>query len=328
MTAYYDLEMPHEIYYDSVEAVPLKKIIRSLQGLDKSLKGLPYALQSLLSSSIQGLSVKLESVETGSEYIRFWSRLRFKTDKDLDEFIYKFGQEHPRIVRLIDIVFAAFILFVGYKALFQTGQPTTHIEANNSVVVVAGANISGLSEEAFAQTIEKTIQANPELKQAYMDLIAPAKNAPGTSIQFGTDDAPITLTANSIGEMPSKILQISSLQEIDYTNVLLDIRATDLDYRSKGWSAMAGGLEKRLPATLYPHIEPSALTGTIYADVGVLYKPDPADGARLVPTNLIIKKLNLRDQYPSVQVVRSYVENKEYDEASTVDDHKPQPSLF
>ncbi|WP_203144774.1 hypothetical protein [Alcaligenes faecalis] len=326
MSITYNLEQPNIIYYDCADPVALKDVIRSLKGLDGALKALPPAINQLLNLNLDGIQFRLEAVETGSELIRFWTRLRFRNDEERDAFIYQFGQKHPKLVKLIDFALAAFVAVTAYKMAAGTDQPTTKIEAANSVIITAGRDISGLSEVDVKEIIENTIKENPGLYKSSLDLLAPARPDSSTSISFGDGASPIVIPAAAIAEVPLSPPPLDIRQEIDYQNVLLDIRATDLDYRSKGWSALAAGFDKRLAVTLYPHINTSSLKGATYANISILYKIDPHDESRMIPANIVIKSMG--DSTQPAQAIKPFIANTTYDPPSTIADHVQQKKLF
>lgn len=230
------------------------------------------------------------------------------------------------IRRLINISILAIILLVAYRSLLQSDRPTVNINATNSVVIAAGADISGTSPEAFQAAIDSAVKANPKTTTGVTNFLAPSRHDPEASIEFGRGEG-VILGPDAIAEIPLQLPGPDDFIEREFTNVLLDIRATDLDYRNKGWSVLAAGFEKRLPATIYPHIEPTQLVGTVYANVGVLYKQDPDNPEKLLPTNIIIKSLGSRLK-PAATISAFVMSDEQAGSPTTIEDHSGQQKLL
>lgn len=321
-----ELGFRQDIYYDCKNPIPVKDVIRSLQGLDAITNALPEALNKLLHIEIKDIEIALESVEIDSEWIKYLAFLNFESAEDEERFFRKFGKKHPMIRRLINISILAILLLVVYRSLLQSDRPAVNVHATNSIVIAAGADIAGISPEAFQSAIESAVKSNPKTTNGVTNFLAPTRNDPESSIEFGRSEG-VILGPEAIAEIPLQLLGPDEFVEREFTNVLLDIRATDLDYRNKGWSVLAAGFEKRLPATIYPHIEPAQLVGTVYANVGVLYKQDPESLEKLLPTNIIIKSLGSRSKPPAT-ISAFVISNEQIDVPTTIEDHSGQQKLF
>lgn len=321
-----ELGFRQDIYYDCKNSVPIRDVIRSLQGLDAIASALPEALSRLLQVEIKAVEIVLDTIEIDSEWIKYLAQLNFGSAEEEERFFREFGKKHPMIRRLINISILAIILLVAYRSLLQSDRPTVNINATNSVVIAAGADISGTSPEAFQAAIDSAVKANPKTTTGVTNFLAPSRHDPEASIEFGRGEG-VILGPDAIAEIPLQLPGPDDFIEREFTNVLLDIRATDLDYRNKGWSVLAAGFEKRLPATIYPHIEPTQLVGTVYANVGVLYKQDPDNPEKLLPTNIIIKSLGSRLK-PAATISAFVMSDEQAGSPTTIEDHSGQQKLL
>lgn len=315
-----------DIYYNCKNPVPIKDVIRSLQGIEAVAASLPEALNNILEANIAGISLELESVDIGTEWLKYVAWLNFESAEDEENFFRRFGKKHPMIRNLINIAILALILAAVYRSLVHSNGTAVQIDATNSVVIAAGADLVGVMPKEFQEAINEAVKANPKVMKGAANLLAPARNDPESSVYFGRYDG-VRLGPEAIAEAPLQLIDPGEFIEKDYKNVLIDIRATDLDFRTKGWSVLAAGLDKRLPSTIYPHIDRSTLKGSLYANLGVLYKRDSEDPSRLVPSNIIIKSIGSSNL--PVGIVRSFIGGQEeFEPASTIDDHNHQQRLF
>lgn len=315
-----------DIYYDFNNIAPLKDIIRSLQGLEVITDALPHALNGLLGSKISSVTIELKSIELGSEWLKYLAFLNFESKEDEERFFRQFGKKHKTMSRILSIAIFALVMAIIYKSLTASNGPSVNIHATNSTVIAAGADLIGITPKKFQEAVEATAESSPKLAKGSQDFLAPIRNDPEASIKFGRADG-LTLDQKTISEIPLEFSRAQDYFEKDFSNVLIDIRATDLDYRNKGWSVFAAGLDKRLPASVYPHLDPAQLKDAAYANLGVLYKRDPSNPKKMFPTNIIIKSLGSKSL--PVGTVSPFLASEDFiDEASTVDDHASQQRLF
>lgn len=321
-----ELVFHQDIYYDFSNAAPLKDIIRSLQGLEAITAALPHALNELLDANISSITIELKSVELNSEWLKYLAFLNFESKEDEERFFRQFGKKHKIMSRVLSVAVFALIIVTIYKSLTASDGPSVNIHATNSTVIAAGADLINITPKEFQEAIESAVESNPKLIKGSENFLAPIRNDTEASIKFGRDDG-LTLDPKTISEIPLKFSSPQDYFEKDFSNVLIDIRATDLDYRNKGWSVFAAGLDRRLPASVYPHLDPSRLKDAAYANLGVLYKRDPSNPSKMLPTNIIIKSLGSKNL--PVGTVSPFLASEDFtNEASKIDDHADQQRLF
>lgn len=321
------LGFEQEIYYDCSNQVSIKEVIRSLKGLETIAAVLPQALKELLQADSLNVALELQSISLGSEKLDYLIALNFENDEDAKNFLYKFGKKHPVIKQVINITVVALILGSVYIALSASDKPTTNIQATNSNVVVVGADLLNMSPSKFQEIIHETVQKNPQTTKGVLDLLAPSRNDNKSSIHFGDGIEKLSLEPDLLTEVPLSLPRPVEYLEKDYQNVMIEIRAIDLDHRTKGWSVLVAGLKKRLPAIIYPVLDPDTIKDARYANLSVIYKIDPSDDRRLMPTNIVIKGIGNPDLPTST--VREFIAISEQPVVdSKTDDDSAQMQLF
>ena len=104
-----ELGFRQDIYYDCKNSVPIRDVIRSLQGLDAIASALPEALSRLLQVEIKAVEIVLDTIEIDSEWIKYLAQLNFGSAEEEERFFREFGKKHPMIRRLINISILAII---------------------------------------------------------------------------------------------------------------------------------------------------------------------------------------------------------------------------
>src|SRR5262249_15613966 len=145
--------------------------------------------------------------------------------------------------RQVAAVFVALLLFGGGIAvarLFGSKDAQKQIQINNSTVIIAGAEAMGISPEELQQTIEETIKRTDRGKLANeaIRVIGPARGATaGSFIVDGNPD--LMIQPQTIEAIPTQVFPDSPEQYLQpFTNVELEIRATDLDSPKRGWGVV------------------------------------------------------------------------------------------
>lgn len=169
---------------------------------------------------------------------------------------------------------------------------TTHIEINNSTVIAAGAERTGMSPQDFSDLLNKSIPNRFNLASNACRVIHPAKLSEGASIVVD-GEAALTVSPDSVRETPA-FVEKSSPDDVRtfYEKTPVEIRALDLDTHSKGWAVIIPVVgTSRIRLEIDPSVRTDALlrSGPVLADIDVFFKENP-DGD-LVPRRAYLRAI-------------------------------------
>lgn len=291
MTAFI-FEATHQLYFSTRNPVPVSDVIESLQGLEKLIRMSPRALQGLTGVEIDHVDVFVEHLESGSLLERVLIRFYFKDEEGLNQFIDKIrARVGDGVARgmLIGMVLAA-LLYMGAQLLAESkGGPTTHITANNNVIITAGAGELNITPEMFQAIVRNAITDQKELAKSTVQVLKPNRGDTESSLTID-DNTALSMPAAAIREVPTVVEFEPDTRVENVPSVELLIRATNRDSLKTGWTArLPLRFDQKLKLKLADGIDPEALAGqaVVRGDVQIHYRRD-ATRNQYVPDHLVL----------------------------------------
>lgn len=183
------------------------------------------------------------------------------------------GVEVPEEYRALVTLLALAVVYWVARSVYENvtrkenklAPPSTNLTGEMNVVI----NILAEKLQLDAADIERAIgRSLPEKKlhrliNPVRRFFKPAKNNPGSAIEY-PDVKKLTTSPEAVAEFPSdaQIASVTDVEMRNVENVVLEIRATDLDRTNTGWAGRIVGrkaFKGRLPMDLYPTIDAKAL---------------------------------------------------------------------
>lgn len=265
-----EMVVSQQIYYSNKELVPIKEIAESLQALDAVIRHSPEVLEALFpGTKIESVEVFIKELRSDSIWEDLVVKFVFGSQKKFDQLISNLRERvgmdnlmnNPQLLSAIILVL---ILSGGayYLGKDQTADPEQRatIEANNNTIINIGAGMMEMSAEEFKILIDGAIKDKAKLAKDAVRMVKPAKRDPEASITFN-DNTELQITSESVRAMPRYVSEPEEEEFIeDYTDIEMELRATDLDSTKRGWAVVVPELgDRRVRLQLDPTVSPEEL---------------------------------------------------------------------
>lgn len=292
---FYVFQTTHRIYYNTKKPVPIKEVIIALQGLEGLLKAAPAALTLLTGVDVAGGEYLIQSLEAGSLTEDIIVRFLFKDRAGLDAFIDKLGGNKAVKTAVIAAVLAG---LAGYGLHWATGQKSAPaIHATNSVIIQNGAGALNIHPDAFKAALESAASGNKKgIAESALKLTSPVRADPDSSVSFGSPQAPeessAVISYKAVAEAPAKIELEANERVEENEGAVLEIRATDLDSKKRGWAGRLAPREERLPIELDPSVSEAEIFGRtkVRVDAALVFK-EKGRSRELKPARIYVRKV-------------------------------------
>lgn len=294
-----EITLHQEIYYSNKDFVPIREVADALIALESIIKQTPPVLECLFpDTTIKSVEVFIDKLESGSLSEKLVVKFIFGSQENFDQFIddlrKRVGMDkimsNPSLFTSIILI----MIFVGVMYLLNNSkQERTTIEANNTTIINISADALGLEASELEAIVNGAIPDKNRLARDAISFIKPAKNDPLAYITFNGDDN-LSINAETIKSIPGYLKDIEQEEIIeDHDAINIEIRATDLDSKKKGWAVIVPDLgSKRIRLHLDPVINQEELIGkrVINGNVTVVFEYD--DHYRKVPKLVFLRKIN------------------------------------
>lgn len=291
-------ESSHQIYFNTKEPIPVGEIAKSLLAIERLILSSTAAMEGVTAVEIDKISVFVSKIEAGSLYEDIVVKFFFKDQAGLDAFIEKVRNKvrEPGMPRNI-VIGAVIAAVVGagayYASSLSKGSGQTTITANNNVIINIGAGEVGMTPEAFKAVVDTAIKDKKALAENTVQFFKPARIDRGSSITFDDSDS-LKFSPDVIQATPATLKLEKAEHSKDYSDVDLEIRATDLDSQKRGWAGVITGLvDRRIPLKLAENVKTSDLNHfRVRADVTIFYKRQSrGSGSELVPDYVLVRNV-------------------------------------
>lgn len=243
------IESSYTFYYKTPNPVPLHEAIDALKGLDKLLKSLPKVTTKLVGLENISVKVEIDHIHSGSLWETLVIKYFFETEEEMHKFIAKARKIMPPKV-LIPILATGVI---GY-GMYLLSKPTPPVTPNinlsnitNSVININGQQIPDSVKKAVIDGVKN----KKEIAAATVDFLRPARSQKGSSIEMYTDPDDVNATSfeiskETIKKTPESFKTDPYESQTELEQVIIEIRAIDLDNESKGWEGRIEGVTGRI----------------------------------------------------------------------------------
>ncbi|NYT78930.1 hypothetical protein H0A71_18215 [Alcaligenaceae bacterium] len=241
-------ESSYTLHYSTPKPVPLRLIIESLQGLERLIETTPRVLKKLTGIDDVGLRIEIKEVRSGSLIEKVIVKCIFESEEGLNKFLEKVKAVIP------PKYLAAAVLagLVGYGA-YMLHNPTKTSSVTVGDITNSVVNIGGTQEvpEAVAKAIIEGVTNKREVAGATVNIVKPAKDQPGSSMRIDGEqdngtDASYEFTSQFVESIPKELTSEPVEMTAKLIHVIVEIRATDLDNRDRGWEGRIQGLTNRI----------------------------------------------------------------------------------
>jgi len=291
-------ETTHRIYFSTAHAVPIGEIAKSLIALEKIVTSSEGAFEGITAVDIDKIEVLISRLESGSVLQDIAIKFFFKDQAGLDAFVAKVrsktlenGVAGKSLV--VGAVLASVIGAGAYFAASRSNSGQTTITANNNVIINIGAGEVGMTPEAFKAIVETAVKDKKALAENTVNFFRPARADRDASITFDDNDS-VRFSPEVISATPLAVKVEKPDHFKDYSDVDLQIRATDLDHHKSGWAGVIPGMiDRRIPLKLAPNLKLTDLNRSeVRADVTVFYKrKSRGSGSELLPDYILVRNV-------------------------------------
>ncbi len=282
-----EITIGQQLYYSNREWVPVKDIGESLLALESTIQQSVPILEKLIpGTQIESVQVFINELKSDSIYEDLVVKFVFGSQEQLDEFIAdsrkKLGMDklmaNPNIyaVLLIAMLLGALAYEMGKDSGADAEQKAT-IEASHNTIINIGAGMTDMQAGDFRALIDGAMKDKSQVARDAVAIIRPAKRDPQASIRFNGEET-LSLSSDDVKAAPNSLKEPEPEELIrDFTDIQLDIRATDLDSGKKGWAAALPDFDdRRVRLQLDPSVKPSELASkrSVRGSVTIVFKTD------------------------------------------------------
>lgn len=172
--------------------------------------------------------------------------------------------------------------------------PPVHIEGDYNQVIQIVASKLNISEDECDSAVRRAVSPDKlkEIVAALARLVGPARRKKA-EIEYADN----VINKDTLDEMPTafdaKEIE-NTVEMLHHDSIQVEIRATDLDYRKRGWGgvAMIDGVEaRRVPIEVYPTVPTNALEAGRVHTVDAILEADRQPDGSLIPKRLHVVRV-------------------------------------
>lgn len=282
--------LPLAFYFETETPVPIPKIIKSLAGLDKIARELPAFFTSLSGVEIDSCELKVRKIESGSLREVLDLALFFLNEDEKARFeawmrTTKMGTA-TRYAAGLTLAGVAVLLVVSQTLNVYdhfAGTDTPSIQANNSVVMIAGSDIFNVPSSQLEAAAAAALQRDKKkLVGAALDFVKPAAGENAGGIYAGESaEAGVHISHEAARDAPASADFSVKNTDIPFENVTVDIRILNRDV-GKGWIGYIPSVaqDQKLSLSFADGVDINSAKNDqiIQANVIVTYAQDPNKG--------------------------------------------------
>lgn len=252
----YSYSLKEHIKLETDQPITVPELIKHLQALEQIAKQSSRAFGKLTNTEIIAVDLLIDDIEKGSLKEDIILKLLFKDKENLDLFIEQTRNlviENPMETTLGALVLGGLVAYGIYRLRKKSSEEGRSIIINNYGTIIANAaGKLNISEEAFKQAIEGSVDDKQKLAKNAQKFVQMAKSEAGNdgSIIFGDNNTKdnLEIPANVVAQVPVyQEIETSEDKTTKFENITLQIRTLDRD-KYTGWLAyIEGAFTQRLP---------------------------------------------------------------------------------
>lgn len=295
----YSVEIPLRLYFKTEEPVAIKDIATSLLALEKLTKRFPEMLEQLSEVKVHGYELRVERIESGSLLDDLCMKVFFDDPEKLEKF-KNFLETSPMgtAVKVGIGGIMALLLISNMMMVYNNfaGEDAPSIEANHNTIINVGAESLGIAPDAVNELIKTgTSGSQNRMFRAARDVLRPVEGHAEASLEVpGVDPQRFSIPREAMAEVPFDADLNAEEHDIDYENVMLQIRALDRDKTDAGWWGVMPSVvgDKRLRLYFDDDVDADAIAfrPEVQVDATVTYRND-INHSTMVPKHITISHI-------------------------------------
>jgi hypothetical protein len=263
-----DIVTPHQIIFETDEAVPIAEVVSSLLGADQLFRDMAPLLEGVLPGlKIDKINVSVRSISQESplrEIILLGLIAQYQKDMERDVPViiqHLTGMSVPAEYNALISLVLMVLVFYGIDFLFKQvhqGAFSKHIRSQFEELTKELSKTTGISEEKIGGILEGKYGKSRVrvIASSALRLFSPSKR---------NNNSPVVIDGrrierDTIAEIPSDAqIDAANVPEIvkPHENVHIELHAQDMDRSKQGWAAVVPEIwNKRLRMEIYPPIKP------------------------------------------------------------------------
>ncbi|MCI0430424.1 MAG: hypothetical protein L0210_07780 [Rhodospirillales bacterium] len=290
-----EIRIPHQVVYETPDAVPVADVIESLRGVQQLFDQMPPLLEGCFRGlTIERIELSVQQISQESPLKEiFWAAIFFTFQKDLEkevpDFLEKLGA--PVAVHdydtLVTVIFCL-MLFYGVDLLYRHAVKIggdSKIRRHLDGLVTEVAQRCGVSEDRIRMLLEERYGKGRvrQLMGSAIRVFHPSRRQKNSGMLVGHR----RIEPEVVAEIPNdlKLLEAESHDTTDeYTNVEIELHAQDVDRAKQGWAAVIPEVgPNRMRLQLYPPINPEDIYTKKHIRGDVLIVSRPSDEGTMEP---------------------------------------------
>lgn len=181
----------------------------------------------------------------------------------------------------------------------EADEPATpHLSGIQQQTINIAAAEYGIAPETFRRMLIDTLRNDPSLLRDVSRVVRPARRDPNAYMQL--DGEPLlSLKPEAIAEIPPTLSVDPEPREIRHTDVLIQLRATDLDNRRR-WAAIIPSISPRRVTLVVDVNNPSELAGVTKLRGNIVAEEVLDEDSEWVPRRYRLTFIERTDRQPSL----------------------------
>ena len=299
MSHEYVVNLPYTIKYNTAEHVPIDEVISALSSLHTLLASASSVISGISNIEIQGQQLYVQKIESGSLLEDFSVRLIFGDKEKQEEFLrWLDGTKNMRNILIGAILGGALaygvtVLTKNNDAITTNNGSSISNSPNSMIINFPAGSLDDATRKTINDEIAKRVTNKNEIAKQTLNFFKPIHSTENASISLGDGGVNAEITSLTVKSIPSKYVAKKNNRYEDLSQVVVLLRATDLDSKKTGWAGSIQGVTNRVKLEMDPTIEPTEIYGKtkITADVTLERDFNPKDNA-MVPKRIIIRAIH------------------------------------
>lgn len=272
----YFIDTTYEIKYTNRNPVPIPEIIESLKAIEDLIHRTPPFMEKAFGAEVDGISVYVDTLYSGSLVERFLVRFVFKDEENYNkakEVINGMVDKSDVLKYLLAATMGGMIAYGALQAI-EPGAPSSAISAYNNTITNSIVNIGGQANftEKDVQALFDGLKDKKGLAKSSINAVKPAKLDSSANIEIIELEG-LDIEREFIDQVPAEYSPPIPKEKTEfYDDVRVIIYASDRDKTDSSWAGIVPNIvDKRVRFTLADGVDPVKIHGhtRVIADISV-----------------------------------------------------------